>query len=242
MTMSVTYKVLSAVLSYPTAELQGAATELVSTLNAERLLPAKNRAAVSSLIEDIAAGDLLDVQSRYVDLFDRTRSLSLHLFEHVHGESRDRGQAMVSLLERYQQAGLDISGRELPDYIPLFLEFLSTQDDAEARANLAESAHILAALGERLRKRSSEYALVLEALVVLSMIAPSKNILDELRKEKIEDPNDLAALDRAWEETEVRFGPGDAVTDGCPRVSDILSRMDIPVDPSTSRPDFEVGT
>ena len=96
--MSVTYKVLSAVLSYPTAEFQGAARELIFALNEEKLLSARHRAAVGDLIENIAEADLLEAQSRYVDLFDRTRSLSLHLFEHVHGESRDRGQAMVSLL------------------------------------------------------------------------------------------------------------------------------------------------
>jgi nitrate reductase delta subunit len=239
--MSTTYKVLSAVLSYPTAELQGAARELILALNVEQLLPARNRAAVGALIEDIAAEDLLEAQSRYVDLFDRTRSLSLHLFEHVHGESRDRGQAMVSLLERYQQAGLHVTGRELPDYVPLFLEFLSTQTDAEARANLAEPAHILAALGERLRRRDSDYAAIMEALVALSEVAPSREVLDELRKEKIEDPSDLAALDRAWEEAEVRFGPGDAATDGCPRVTDILSRMDVPAERPVSEPVLGVG-
>lgn len=234
--MNTTYKVLSALLSYPTPELQDAAQELVSALNAEALLPAPNRAAIKALIQEIADADLLEAQSRYVDLFDRTRSLSLHLFEHVHGESRDRGQAMVSLLERYRQAGLDVAAHELPDYIPLFLEFLSTLDRAEARTSLAEPAHILAALGERLRRRSSAYAAVLEALVTLSEIAPSMDILAELRTEKIEDPGDLAALDKAWEETEVRFGPGDAATDGCPRVNDMLARMDIPANASKSEP------
>lgn len=234
--MNTTYKILSALLSYPTAELQAASRELVSALNAEPLLPAPNRAAIGALIEDIAATDLLEAQSRYVDLFDRTRSLSLHLFEHVHGESRDRGQAMVSLLERYQQAGLDVAAHELPDYVPLFLEFLSTLEADEARANLAEPAHILAALGERLRRRGSAYAAVPEALVVLSKIAPNKDVLADLRKEKIEEPDDLAALDKAWEEAEVRFGPGDAATDGCPRVSDILARMDIPAGAPKSEP------
>lgn len=233
--MSAIYKVLSAVLSYPTAELQGAARELIFALNGEQLLPAAHRAAVGELIEQIAAADLLEAQSRYVDLFDRTRSLSLHLFEHVHGESRDRGQAMVSLLERYQRAGLDVATHELPDYIPLFLEFLSTLDDAEARTNLAEPAHILAALGVRLRRRSSDYAAALEALVGLSEIAPSRDVLAELRNEKIEDPGDLAALDKAWEESEVRFGPSDAGSDGCPRVSDILQRMDAPAERSLSK-------
>lgn len=223
--MNVTYKVLSAILSYPTADLQGAARELIFAINAEQLLPARHRAAVGVLIEGIAAADLLDAQSAYVDLFDRTRALSLHMFEHVHGESRDRGQAMVSLLERYQQAGLDVTGRELPDYIPLFLEFLSTLPPEEAQANLAEAAHILAALGERLRKRDSAYGAVLEALVALAQVTPSPEALDMLRKAPLDDPADLAALDQAWEEAEVRFGPDAGAKDDCPKVSDILSRM-----------------
>ena len=239
--MNATYKVLSVLLSYPTAEMQAASRELAAALDAQALLPARNRAALKRLIEDLASSDLLEAQSRYVDLFDRTRSLSLHLFEHVHGESRDRGQAMVSLLERYQNAGLDVAAQELPDYVPLFLEFLSMLDAAEARAYLAEPAHILAALGERLRRRDSAYADVLEALVVLSEIAPSKDLLAQLRKEKIEDPGDLAGLDKAWEEAEVRFGPGDAAADGCPRVSEILARMDNPADAPKSGPSLGGG-
>ena len=240
--MSVTYKVLSAVLSYPTAEFQGAARELIFALNEEKLLSARHRAAVGDLIENIAEADLLEAQSRYVDLFDRTRSLSLHLFEHVHGESRDRGQAMVSLLERYQQAGLDIAAHELPDYIPLFLEFLSALPGGEARTSLAEPAHILAALGERLRRRDNGYAAALEALVAISEVPPDKAVLAEVRKEKIEDPGDLVALDQAWEEAEVRFGPGDAASDGCPRVSDILQRMDVPAGARAGEPLVEAGT
>lgn len=223
--MIATYKALSAVLSYPTIEFQEAAGELIMALNVERLLPAMHRAAVGALVQDIADGDLLDAQSAYVDLFDRTRSLSLHLFEHVHGQSRDRGQAMVSLLERYRQAGLDIAANELPDYIPLFLEFLALQTPAEARALLAEPAHIMAALGERLKKRSSAYACVLEALVALAQIHPDAQTLAELREESVENPHDLAAIDRAWEETEVRFGPGDAASDSCPRVGDLIAKM-----------------
>jgi nitrate reductase delta subunit len=234
LSVAATYKVLSAILAYPTAEFQGAAQEIVQVLNGERLLPAKQRAAVAALVSEIAANDILEAQARYVDLFDRTRSLSLHLFEHVHGESRDRGQAMVSLLERYQSAGLDVAARELPDYIPLFLEFLSTLEVAEARTNLAECVHILTALGERLRKRGSDYAAVLEALVALSQASPDKEALEELRKEEIEDPRDLAALDRIWEEAEVRFGPAEAAADGCPRVDDILQRMNMPMAPAAA--------
>jgi nitrate reductase delta subunit len=235
----VTYKVLSAVLAYPTAEFQAAARELVQALDRERLLPPERSSAIAALIGDVAQADLLEAQAAYVDLFDRTRALSLHLFEHVHGESRDRGQAMVSLLERYQAAGLDVAARELPDYIPLFLEFLSTLEIAEARQTLAECVHILAALGERLRRRDSGYAAIFETLVALSRAAPDKEALAALRKEKVDDPHDLVALDRVWEEAEVRFGPSDAASDGCPRADEILQRMNIPAAPA-SAPSLEI--
>jgi len=228
--MIATYKVLSALLSYPTADLKAAAREMNLALHVERLLQPDHRAAVSSLIDEMAGRDLLDCQAAYVDLFDRTRSLSLYMFEHVHGESRDRGQAMVSLLERYRQAGFDLARNELPDYIPLFLEFLSTQPEADARASLAEAAHIFQALGERLKKRNSSYGAIMQALVSLAHTAPSEEILEELRKQKMEDPMDLAALDKAWEEAEVRFGPGDAADGGCPRASDMLRRMQAPAE------------
>lgn len=235
--MIATYKILSALLSYPTVELQRAEQELIRTLNSERLLRAGSGTAIVALVREIAGADLLEAQSRYVDLFDRTRALSLHLFEHVHGESRDRGQAMVSLLERYQHAGLDVATKELPDYIPLFLEFLSTQEEIEARDNLAECAHIVAALGERLRQRGSGYAAVFEALTELSRVAPNGEALTELRKEKIEEPHDFAALDRIWEEAEVRFGPADAGADGCPRAHDILQRMNVAPPAQASSPE-----
>ena len=93
----------------------------------EKLLPASVRRQLKLLIDEIATGDLYDLQERYVLLFDRTRSLSLHLFEHVHGESRDRGQAMIDLKAQYEKNGLAISASELPDFVPLFLEFLSTR-------------------------------------------------------------------------------------------------------------------
>ena len=105
-------------------------------------------------------------------LFDRTRSLSLHLFEHVHGESRDRGQAMIDLKSLYESAGLEISATELPDFVPLFLEFLSTRPRAEACELLGQPAHILAAMAERLRKRHSAYEAVFRALVALAATKP----------------------------------------------------------------------
>ncbi len=227
--MIATYKILSAMLCYPTPELQGAAEDLIEALEAEKMLSASQIKKLAVLLREIGTLDLLDMQSRYVDLFDRTRSLSLHLFEHVHGESRDRGQAMVSLLERYRSAGLDLSANELPDYIPLFLEFLATLAPREAQSMLADTNHILGALGERLRKRDSTYAAILEALVELSHSAPDADALAALSERHVEDPNDACAVDRAWEDSEVRFGPqggNDGGNDsGCPRAAEIVQRM-----------------
>jgi nitrate reductase delta subunit len=222
---NLTLKVLSALLSYPTRELQEAGPEMIAVLNADQFLSARRRADIIALINHVAGGDLLDRQADYVDLFDRTRALSLHLFEHVHGESRDRGQAMVSLLERYRKAGLDVSANELPDYLPLFLEFLAQQQPAEACRMLADTAHILSAMAERLKKRDSGYAVLFQALGDIAATRPDPDAVAELNNVPLDDPSDLAAVDRAWEEAEVRFGPGDANTDGCPRADAILRRM-----------------
>jgi nitrate reductase delta subunit len=206
--MAKTFKVLSALLSYPTAELQQAAGELAAALDADGLITGHARTALQRLIDDIAGGDLYDLQERYTLLFDRTRSLSLHLFEHVHGESRDRGQAMIDLKAMYEQAGLDISASELPDFLPLFLEYLSTLPANDACATLGQPTHILTALAERLRKRKSPYEAVLRALAALAAAKPKPEDVAILMQEPDPDPLDLAALDAAWEDEPVTFGPG----------------------------------
>jgi nitrate reductase molybdenum cofactor assembly chaperone NarJ/NarW len=203
-----TFKILSALLNYPTEDLIEAAPDFRSVLDAEKLVPAACRGAVDALIEEIAAGELYDLQERYGLLFDRSKTLALHLFEHVHGESRDRGQAMVDLRAMYENAGLVIAANELPDYVPLFLEFLSTQRIADACELLGQTAHIFAALAERLDRRQSIYKAVFDALVRIAAEAPRRDIVDELLKAPDTDPMDFAALDAAWEEEEVRFGPG----------------------------------
>ncbi len=223
--MAKTFKVLSALLCYPTAELQAAASEFATVLERERLLPEPARQALAPLIEQIAEGDLYDMQERYVLLFDRTRSLSLHLFEHIHGESRDRGQAMVDLAELYEKNGLAISTRELPDYLPLFLEYLSTQPEDEARELLNQPLHIISALATRLMRRESIYAAALRALEAVARGKPEAAPLQELLEAAEDDPNDLAALDAIWEEEAVTFGPGAPDEDNCPNVSQMLARM-----------------
>ncbi|WP_428028564.1 nitrate reductase molybdenum cofactor assembly chaperone, partial [Altererythrobacter sp.] len=162
----------------------------------------------NGLLDEVAEGDLYDLQERYILLFDRSRSLSLHLFEHIHGESRDRGQAMVDLAEHYERHGLVLSAKELPDFLPLFLEFLATRPLPEALELLEQPLHVIAALGERLRKRKSAYAWVLLALESIARGKPSQAVLDELLAAPDDDPEDLQALDRAWEDQPVTFGPG----------------------------------
>lgn len=211
--MTRTFKVLSALLSYPTAELQQVARDMKAVLEAEKLLPARVLRAVIALLDEIQTRDLYDLQERYVLLFDRTRSLSLHLFEHVHGESRDRGQAMIDLQNLYAEKGLEIGTTELPDFVPLFLEFLSMQPRAEAYELLGQPVHILAALAERLRKRDSAYESVFRALVALANAKPKGEDIAAVLSEPDPDPDDLAALDAAWEDQPVQFGPG--ATDSC---------------------------
>jgi nitrate reductase delta subunit len=210
-----TFKASSALLSYPTAELQQAADELRAALSADKLLPAAIAAQLEHLIDEIAAGDLYDLQERYVLLFDRTRSLSLHLFEHVHGESRDRGQAMVDLKALYERHGLFMTASELPDHLPLFLEFLSEVPEAEARHLLEETSHVLEAIRLRLKKRKVAYSSVFSSAQALARAQPQTEVVAALMGEAEEDPNDLVALDAAWEEEEVTFGPGAAATAEC---------------------------
>jgi nitrate reductase molybdenum cofactor assembly chaperone NarJ/NarW len=206
-------KALSALLTYPSAELQLACGEISEAIEADTAIPLSVRDRLHKLLTEIATDDIYDLQERYVLLFDRTRSLSLHLFEHVHGESRDRGQAMIDLKAQYENANLFMGAAELPDFLPLFLEFLSTLPAQEARDMLGQPAHILAAMAERLRKRRSSYESVFRALVALAAAKPKETEVSALLALPDPDANDFAALDAAWEDEQVTFGPG--ASDGC---------------------------
>lgn len=219
-----TYRVLSALLSYPTEEICAAVPAMRRALTDERLLGERTLGRVIRLLDEFATRDLYDLQERYVLLFDRTRSLSLHLFEHVHGESRDRGQAMVDLLRQYEENGLLLDVRELPDYLPVFLEFLAMLPPKRAREQLVQPLHIVSALRERLQKRKSAYAAVFLALEALAARRAPADEVNLLMAEADEDPDDLEALDRNWADEPVTFGPG-AAGEGCSRVDEVLKRM-----------------
>ncbi|HGG04132.1 MAG TPA: nitrate reductase molybdenum cofactor assembly chaperone [Aliiroseovarius sp.] len=219
-----TYKALSALLSYPSADLKAASSEIARILDEEAILSPDAQAAIRPLLQEMAEWDIYDLQERYVLLFDRSRTLSLNLFEHVHGESRDRGPAMVDLLETYRAGGYDLAATELPDHLPVLLEFMSTLTPEGALELLQDAGHIIAALAERLHRRESTYAAVMAALAGLSGISKSDELVQELLKVADDDPEDLEALDDIWEEAEITFGPDPNA--GCPVSRDMLAKMD----------------
>ena len=192
----ITLKVFAHLLSYPNAELRCHLGELQQALHAEKAVLPARLAELDTLFATLQATDALEVEAQYVELFDRGRATSLHLFEHVHGASRDRGPAMIDLAQTYEKAGLFLAPDELPDYLPVVLQFVSTQPPKEARAFLGEMAHIFNAIFNALQQRNSAYASVLGALLELAgeKAHAVKVVADE-------------PLDAAWEEP--------VVFDGC---------------------------
>jgi nitrate reductase delta subunit len=224
-----TYKALAALLTYPSAELQQAvqAGDLQTAIREEGLLDGRMQRKLDPLLREIASWDLLDLQERYVELFDRSRSRSLYLFEHVHGESRDRGSAMVELKSMYEDVGLALDSAELPDFLPLYLEYLSVLEPTEARTRLAQPIHVVSAVGERLRRRGESYAGVFTVLETMCPEKLDKDELEQLLAHGDDDPNDPAQLDKDWEESPVTFGPDAPGTGGnsCGRIKEIAQKI-----------------
>lgn len=189
-------RVLARLLGYPDVELRCNLALLRGALHEESALSAQRLAELDALIDSLERAAPLAAEAGYVELFDRGHSTSLHLFEHVHGDSRERGPAMIDLAQTYEKAGLFLAEGEMPDFLPVVLEFTSTQPPREAREFLAEMAHIFNAIFSALQQRSSAYACVLGALL-------------ELAGEKVQ-PVKIAAdepIDAVWQEP--------VVFDGC---------------------------
>lgn len=222
--MAITYRALSRLLSYPDVVLQAEADALVGAMQAEGIIPERIIRSLRKLAQSLAGMDIYEAQAMYVDQFDRSRTLSLHLYEHVHGESRERGPAMVGLVELYKSHGLEINVSDLPDYLPIFLEFLSVIPDADAASLIGEAAHVIEAIGERLKKRQSPYRAIFGALMTLSDRPADKDALADLLAMPEDDPDDLEALDENWAEAPVTFGPG-TPSDGCPKAAAMVGKM-----------------
>ena len=198
-------------MSYPRPEWVAHLDECQLVLEQEALLPKKHQKGLQAFMTKLQTADIYEVQEQYVSTFDRGRSHCLHLFEHIHGESRDRGQAMVNLADAYAERGLFIDKAELPDYIPLFLEYLSLCPVDEALELLGEPIDIMATIATRLRKRDSSYAVLFDALVAMSRVKPSEEKIREIEAQILEDQS-LEAMDKEWEES--------AAFDGNPGQSD----------------------
>ncbi len=184
-----TLRVLARLLGYPDAELRTHLGDLSAALHREQALGTTRLSELDALLKSMRTRDPIELEADYVQLFDRGRATSLHLFEHVHGDSRDRGPAMIDLAQTYEKAGLYLAEGELPDYLPVVLEFVSTQPMKEARAFLGEMAHILNAIFSALVKRQSPYASVLGALLeIAGEKAQAVKVVED-------EP-----LDQAWEE------------------------------------------
>jgi nitrate reductase molybdenum cofactor assembly chaperone NarJ/NarW len=161
-------RVLGALLTYPGTELRAALPELRAVLDGSRHLATARKERLRALVDAMAATDPYELEASWLGLFEGSRATSLHLFEHVHGESRDRGQALVDLAAVYERGGLVLRKGELPDYLPVLLEFLGRSDGALVEDMLGDCAHILRSIGQRLIERGSDYAVILDALLGLS--------------------------------------------------------------------------
>ncbi|MRT50736.1 MULTISPECIES: nitrate reductase molybdenum cofactor assembly chaperone [unclassified Raoultella] len=196
--------IVSRLLEYPDAALWQHQQELFEALASSETLSKEDAQQLGVFLRDLTAQDPLDAQAYYSELFDRGRATSLLLFEHVHGESRDRGQAMVDLMAQYERHGLALDSRELPDHLPLYLEYLAQLPADEAIAGLQDVAPILGLLSARLRQRESHYAVLFELLLTLANTqVDSQQVAEKIADEARDDTPQ--ALDAVWEEEQVKF-------------------------------------
>jgi len=197
-----TFKALGVLLAYPTQTLLDALPDVFGLVVEENLVPRAERDRLKTALHWMEKQDLIDLEEQYVDWFDRGRATSLHLFEHVHGESRDRGQAMVDLKSLYQAQGLHLAGNELPDYLPALLEYLSVIPREAGNELVADFAHILRSVGAQLEKRRSPYAAVIASVLAAAGETGIAEVVPEAMPDK--------SMDEEWAEEPVIFGPAAA--------------------------------
>lgn len=198
------YRICAALLDYPTEELWQAQHEFIEVLDDDDQLTTEQKQLLIKFVQDYFSQPLLDAQSEYYQTFDVGYMTSLLLFEHVYGDSRERGQAMVDLMEQYSVAGIEIASKQLPDYLPLFLEYLSILPAEQGIAQLYEIAPILRLLALRLEKRQSRFVPVFNLLYALSKYHFDDQALKEKVQQETSDTTN-AKLDKIWQEEQVRF-------------------------------------
>lgn len=205
-------KLIGVLLDYPRDELWDHGPELLQACDDPSLVPTR-QVQLRAFVQQLLGSDPLDAQSAWLGTFDRGRAMSLLLFEHIHGESRDRGQAMVDLVEAYRRNGFELDARELPDYLPLLLEYLSRRPQEEARDYLHHVGHIAGMLAARAAERQLPHAVLLEILVEAGQGKVNLALLRQRASEEVRDDT-TEAMDRVWEEEAIRFG-NDAPGEDC---------------------------
>lgn len=213
------YKVLSLLLGYPSEALQDNMEELKVALQEEGALKGRYTKKLYAFMDRLAQMDLLKLQEQYVALFDRSRTNSLYIFEHVHGESRDRGGAMIDLSETYEKYGYKLDSSELPDYLPLFLEFLSVLPPEDAQAFLRDAVHVIAMVGAKLGKKDSGYQYIFKAIEQLADTKIDPELIAQALLEAEQVDESMEALDKEWEETPAFDGMGGDDCGTCPTAS-----------------------
>jgi nitrate reductase delta subunit len=222
-----TLKILGFLMTYPQDHHKKVLGECAQFLKDEQWLSPKAFSRIDLFIQEMKSRDLLDLQEDYVALFDRTPSLSLHLFEHIHGDSRDRGQALADLLKVYEDAGLFMTPEETPDYLPLFAEYVSTLPYPEASETMGSIVNILSILSERLRTRHSTYAYILDALVESASRRPDEKSVQESLDKASGGALSPDEIDREWEEQFAfeNSAQTTGIKTGCPKAEEMLARI-----------------
>lgn len=230
-----TLRAIGFLMTYPEEGRAEILEEIRAIIKREDWLSGKMCGRLDEFLDGMKGEDLLDLQEEYVALFDRTPSLSLHLFEHVHGDSRDRGQAMVDLDTLYREIGLENMSEHTPDFLPLFLEYLSLLPVQQAQDNLDGAIDVIAAIGERLKRRQSRYAVLFDAIQEAARIKPDEKKLKAALAMDSGFLPDTEQMDAAWEEQFALAAP-QAGQSGCPRAEDMLARMMATDDKTEARP------
>jgi nitrate reductase molybdenum cofactor assembly chaperone len=197
--------IITRLLEYPTLSFWNASGEIVAAIETLVDLPEEKREALRNFAEALFAHDLLDAQETYLNTFEKGRSRSLILFEHVYGESRMRGQAMAALCDEYRHVGLVFDARELPDYLPVYLEYLAVLPEALRAEKLTQIAPILAALKQELENIGSDYVVLMDMLLHLAEWEDEVRVSSSVDSDAL-DEESFEAIDALWEEAEVLFG------------------------------------
>jgi nitrate reductase delta subunit len=200
-------RALGVLLHYPDAAMIEALDEIQQPIDANPLLGPEQAAAVGRCIDGMRAQDLLDLQEQYVQTFDNTPKQALYLFQHLYGDSPDRGPAMADLIGMYRDHGYQPIAQELPDYLPLYCEFAAQFPEGEARALLGRALPVLELLAQRLQHQDNAYAAVLSALGALAEADEDTAAIAHLLSAQAQARNGKGdqSVDEAWQERPVSF-------------------------------------